>query len=461
VASTTIGQAFVWLADQDPGAVAVRVVGSGGGAGVDEVVTRAELERESNRVARAWTAADLGVDDVVAVALPPGLPLVIACVAAWKAGASVLPVPPGMAPTAREALLAAADPALLVDGPGDLVRADDDSPLPPAAASSWRWSAATGRAGRPVPVRSGEPATVDPASPYAPFAPHHAVQLVAGPLTRSGPFTHAVRGLMTGHELVVMERFDAEQWLRLVGEHRVTWAVLVPGQMQRIIDVPGRAERDVSSLSAVLHLGARCPEPLKRAWLAWLGPERVLELYAGTASRGHVLVTGREWLAHPGTVGRAAGDTELRVLRPDGSACEPEETGEVQLRRTGPASPDAAWETLGDSGHLDAEGFLVVGDRVDELVRTGGAVVAPTDVEAVIDAHPAVGASVVVGRPDADLGQRVHAVVECHGVGLDELAWWVRQRLDPALHPHTWELVTTPLADETGTVRRAPWREPG
>lgn len=454
----TIGQAFGWLAEQDPDAVAVRAGG--------ETLTRRELDLTTNRIARAWIEHELGLDDVVAVALPNGLDFLLACVAAWKAGATVMPLSPRLRPTEREALLALADPALLVDEPGGRAERYDDAPLPPVAAASWKSPTSSGSTGRPRIIRSTDPATIDPEVAFAPFVPHRAVQLVAGPLFHAAPFVYALRGLMTGHELVVMPRPDAAEWLRLVAVHRVTWGMLVPTTMQRILDVPDRESVDVSSLESVLHLGARCPEPTKRAWIDWLGPERVVELYAGTESQGLAMIDGVEWLARPGSVGRAVGDSEFRVVRPDGADADPGEVGEVLMRRGRPtyeyvgaeARVRDGWHTQGDAGWLDAEGYLYIADRLDDAITTGGTVVHPADVEAVIDAHPAVRSSVVVGRPDAELGMRVHAVVECDGVSLDQLAHWVRGRLDPAKRPHTWELVTEPLRDDTGKVRRSRFR---
>ena len=178
--------------------------------------------------------------------------------------------------------------ALLVDEAGGRAEGHDDAPLPPLAAASWKAPTSSGSTGAPKIVRSTDPARVDPSVPFAPFVPHRAVQLVAGPLFHAAPFVYAMRGLMTGHELVVMPRFDAAEWLRLVEEHRVTWGMLVPSGMQRILDVPGRETVDVGSLASVLHLGARCPEPLKRAWIDWLGPERVDEQIGRASCRERV-----------------------------------------------------------------------------------------------------------------------------------------------------------------------------
>ncbi|WP_341924052.1 AMP-binding protein [Nocardioides psychrotolerans] len=456
----SISRAITSWAEQRPDAVAVRCG--------DDVLTWRELDQVSNRVARRWRSAGLAVDDLVSVALPNSTDVVVACVAAWKAGATPQPLSPRLGAAERDAVLALAAPAVVVAGPLDRCDGESDAPLPDLAASSWKAPTSSGSTGRPKIVRAAAPARVDPEGRVAPFVPREAVQLVAGPLFHAAPFVYAMRGLMTGHELVVMPRFDADEWLRLVAEHQVTWGMLVPTMMQRIWRAPSRGAAQLDSLESVLHLGARCPAWLKRAWLEWLGPERVWELYAGTESQGLALIGGTEWLERPGSVGRPVGDSRFRVVRPDGSGCDPGEEGEVLMRRSGPtyayvgAVPQVrdGWHTLGDSGHLDADGFLWIGDRLDDVVVTGGVKVQPADVEAVLDEHPAVRSSVVVGRDDDDLGQRVHAVVDTAGVavGEAELMAWVHDRLDPEKQPRSWQVVSEELRSDTGKVRRSAWR---
>ncbi|MGI4894645.1 MAG: AMP-binding enzyme, partial [Janthinobacterium lividum] len=252
--------------------------------------------------------------------------------------------------------------------------------------------------------------------------------------------------------------------------------MLVPTTMGRIWRHPDRESGDVSSLESILHLGARCAPWLKRAWIDWLGPDRVQELYAGTESQGLATISGREWLTHPGSVGRAVPGSRFRVVRNDDNGlddglhdCAPAEVGEVLMRRDeatysyvgAVADVRDGWHTLGDNGWLDIEGYLYIADRIDDVVVSGGVNVVPADVEAVLEEHPAVRCAVVVGRPDDDLGQRVHAVVQrediAPDVGVDELDGWCRTRLDPEKRPRSWEFVDEPLRDDTGKVRRSRW----
>lgn len=456
---TSIARALGELAREEPDAVAVRHG--------DVATTRRELDLDTNRLAREW-ADRVGQDDLVTISLPNGLDFVRACCAVWKLGATPQPLSTTMPAAERRGVLDLARPALVVDRPIGVVEGDE-APLPDRVASSWKAPASSGSTGRPKLVRAAADGTVDPYGPVADFVPRNAVQLVAGPLTHAAPFVYGMRGLMTGHELVLMPGFEPEAWLSLVAEHRVTWGVLVPTMMHRIHRLgPDRlAAADVSSLESVLHLGARCAPWLKRAWIDWLGPGRVVEVYAGTEAQGLATITGREWLDHPGSVGRGCGGSRFRVVRPDGSDCAPGEVGEILMRRDRPTYTYVGerprvrdgWHTLGDSGHLDADGYLYVGDRLDDVIVTGGTSVQPADVEQVLDAHPDVRGSVVVGRADEELGEVVHAVVETTA-SVAELVAWVGGRLDREKHPRSWEVGTVSLRPDTGKVRRRDWRVP-
>jgi bile acid-coenzyme A ligase len=459
VSSVPIGRAFGLLADAAPEAVAVRCG--------DAVLTRRELDIESNRVAHAW-AGRVGHDDLVTIALPNGLDFVLACVATWKLGATPQPLSPRIGAVEQGTILDLVRPALVVDerfARGGLGRSADDSPLPDLVASSWKAPTSSGSTGRPKVVRAAAPATVDLDRPVAPFVPRRAVQLVAGPLFHAAPFAYAMRGLMTGHELVVMPSFDAAEALRTIEKHRVTWTVLVPAMMHRIWRLPGREAHGVASLQSVLHLGARCAPWLKRAWLEWLGPERVVEVYAGTESQGLAMITGPEWLERPGSVGRGVSGSEFRIVRPDGSRAAAGEVGEIVMRRAGPPTSSYlgerptvrdGWHSLGDAGWMDADGYLYVADRLDDVIVTGGVNVHPADVEAAIEAHPDVRSSVVVPRDDDERGEVVHAVVDVDAADVTEadLLRWVRVRLDPEKVPRSWQLVRVELRDDTGKARR-------
>ena len=142
----------------------------------------------------------------------------------------------------------------------------------------------------------------------------HQVQLIAGPLYHDGPFFWSHHGLFEHHRLVVMERFDATLAVDLIERHRVQFACLVPTMMRRIARLPDIGARDLSSIEAVFHAAAPCPAWLKHAWFDLIGPEQVIEGYGSTEAVGETTIAGDEWLEHPGSVGRATGGSELRIL---------------------------------------------------------------------------------------------------------------------------------------------------
>jgi bile acid-coenzyme A ligase len=229
-----------------------------------------------------------------------------------------------------------------------------------------------------------------------------------------------------------------------------------------------RAAADLTSIRTLLHVGAPCPEHVKRGWLDWLGPERVLELYGGTESIALCMIDGADWLRHPGSVGRATSgellitDDEFRPLplgqvgevwmRPPAGVRTYQYVGAVARERDG-------WESIGDMGRLDEEGYLYLADRREDMILVGGANVYPAEVEAALESHPSVQSAAVIGLPDEDLGNVVHALVQISAAVTDnELADHVRRRLAPYKVPRGFERSPEPLRDDTGKVRRSALR---
>jgi bile acid-coenzyme A ligase len=212
---------------------------------------------------------------------------------------------------------------------------------------------------------------------------------------------------------------------------------------------------------------------LKQAWIDWLGADRIVELYAGTEAQAGTIIFGSEWLAHRGSVGRVAAG-EVQICDPDGNPLPAGEQGEVWLRtpperRDTPTyryvgaearTRDGGWESLGDMGWLDEEGYLYLGDRATDMILTGGANVYPAEVESALNEHPSVRSCAVIGLPDDDLGNRVHAVVEADAASLDvaELLAFCGERLARYKVPRSVEVVDEPLRDDAGKVRRSALR---
>ncbi|HEU4430619.1 MAG TPA: AMP-binding protein, partial [Myxococcota bacterium] len=264
------------------------------------------------------------------------------------------------------------------------------------------------------------------------------------------------------------------QALALIERHGVDWVLFVPTMMQRIAKLPAdvRNKYDLASLRRVMCSGAPSPIWLKRFWIEWLGPEKIYEAYGGTERIAGTVIDGVEWLAHPGSVGKPPPGRMMRAQRPDGTLCAPGEIGEIYMK---PAAGQGTtyryigaeatatgdgWETLGDVGWFDADGYLYLADRKTDMILVGGSNVYPAEVEAAIDAHPAVRSSAVIGLPDDDLGNRVHALVDAPaGVTADTLRAYLGERLVAYKIPRSFEFVSEPLRDDAGKLRRSALRE--
>jgi bile acid-coenzyme A ligase len=449
-------------------------------------ITFAALEKRANRLARAYRARGVGPGDLVTLALPNSIEFFAATLAIWKLGATPQPVSARLPELERRALVELARPALVIGAPSGERHAfpslpagfepDEgpaSEPLPDVTPACVRAMTSGGSTGRPKLIVDLVPAQCDPEARENGVA-QDGTTLVPGPLYHAGPFMTSWSQLLCGGRVILMSRFDARESLALIERHRVDWVLFVPTMMQRIWRLPA-AERgafDLSSLRRVMCTGAPSPAWLKRAWIEWLGPEKIFEAYGGTERTGGTMISGSEWLAHPGSVGRPTGGRKIRVLRPDGSDCDPGEVGEVFMMPPGgqgstyrylgaesTATRDG-WETLGDLGWLDAEGYLYLADRKTDMVVTGGANVYPAEVEAALDAHPAVRSSAVIGLPDEDLGLRVHAIVDApHPVSEVELREHLAKHLVRYKIPRSFEFVSQPLRDDAGKVRRSALRE--
>ncbi len=472
------GRALAWLAAEEPARVAA-ICG-------DAALARSELERQSNRLARAYQALGVAPGTRVTIALPNSLEFLVACMAAWKLGASPQPISARLPAKEREAIVALSEPSLVVGvAPGEFPRfasvppgftpdaALSDAALPDVVPPHVRTMTSGGSTGRPKLVIDLTPALVDPTVAEN-FMRVRGTALAPGPLYHAGPFLVAWQCILSGGTLVLLERFDAEQALACIERQRVDWVLFVPTMMQRIARLPEpvRARYDVSSLRRVMCSGAPSPQWLKRFWIEWLGPEKIYEAYGGTERIAGTVIDGVEWLAHPGSVGKPPPGRMMKALRRDGAPCAVGEVGEIYMKPAAgqgttyryigaraEATPDG-WETLGDLGWFDAEGYLYLADRKTDMILVGGSNVYPAEIEAALDAHPRVRSSAVIGLPDEDLGNRVHAIVDApEGVGEAEL----RAHLTPLLvHykvPKSFEFVREPLRDDAGKVRRSALRE--
>jgi len=471
-------RAFRWHVDRHPDRPAI-VFG-------DLQATWQQLERRSNVLARAY--AGLGVESgaLVTIALPNGIEFFEVCLAVWKLGATPSPVSAHLPEFERRAIVDTADPALVVgvgrnEYPGRAsvpagFEPDETlsaSRLPDRVSSSVRAMTSGGSTGRPKVIVDVTPARCDPEQPENGMEPG-GTTLVPGPLYHAGPFITSWQSLMCGNPIVVLDRFDPQAALSAIARYEVDWVLFVPTMMQRIWKLPDdeREAYDLSSLRHVMCSGAPSAQWLKRAWIEWLGPERIFEAYGGSERVGGTQISGAEWIEHPGSVGKPTAGRKIRILAPDGSELPVREVGEVFMMPPGgqgstyryvgaraTATADG-WESLGDMGYLDEDGYLYLVDRKTDMVVTGGGNVYPTEVEAAIDSHPNVRSSAVIGLPDEDLGQRLHAIIDAPvSVEEAELVAHLAERLVRNKVPRTFEFVAFPLRDDAGKVRRFALRE--
>ncbi|ABM59582.1 AMP-dependent synthetase and ligase [Verminephrobacter eiseniae EF01-2] len=270
---------------------------------------------------------------------------------------------------------------------------------------------------------------------------------LVGPLYHAGPNTAARVALRLAERIVVLPRFDAEQLLRTIEQHRLTHLSLVPVMLVRLLKLPRevRERYDLSSLENVTHGGSPCAPEVRRAIIDWWGPI-VNETYGSTEIGLVTMVSAQEWLQRPGTAGRPFPGTSVRILGPEGQILPPGETGEIYVDPGDNALPftyrnDAAARqaierdghiTNGDMGYLDADGYLYVTDRKRDMVISGGVNIYPAEIEHVLVTHPEVADCAVFGIPDAEYGEALAAaVVRSPGSSLDaeQVRDWMRQRM--------------------------------
>nr|WP_281287843.1 acyl-CoA synthetase [Phreatobacter stygius] len=250
------------------------------------------------------------------------------------------------------------------------------------------------------------------------------IYLSPAPLYHAAPLRFNMMSAALGGTSVIMEKFDAEEFLRLVETCRATHSQLVPTMFVRMLKLPEAVRRryDVTSLRGAVHAAAPCPVEVKAAMLDWWGPILV-EYYAGTEANGVTVATAQDWLGHRGTVGRSVLGT-LKIVDADGEELPVGETGAVYFadslpftyhndpKKTEDAYNDKGWSTLGDIGHLDADGFLYLTDRKAYMIISGGVNIYPQEAEDALISHPDVADVAVFGIPNAEMGEEVKAVVQ-------------------------------------------------
>lgn len=319
----------------------------------------------------------------------------------------------------------------------------------------------SGTTGRPKGVRVALPDDPDIAAPnvlaalaqglYG-FGPD-TVYLSPAPMYHAAPLRWCMTVHRLGGTVIMMRHFEPEAALALIERHRVNASQWVPTHFVRMLKLPDaeRRRHDVTSMKAAIHAAAPCPIPVKEAMIAWWGPV-IFEYYAGSEGNGFTSITSDQWLAHKGSVGRPAYGV-AHVCGEDGAELPPGHEGLIYFEgggqfeyhndpaRTAEARNAHGWSTLGDVGRIDDDGYLYLTDRKSFMIISGGVNIYPQEIENRIVLHPRVADVAVIGAPDADMGERVVAVVQPADMAdagpalADELIAWCRAELSGVKTP--------------------------
>jgi long-chain acyl-CoA synthetase len=478
----------------------------------DRTRTWASLNARANQLARLFRASGLGVGEAVALLGHNAFEFVETWAACMRAGLRLTPVNWHQSPDVvsyivencdAKALVASgrfAAAASLAGQSPHLVRRlayggaiegfeDFDSALaehepvdltdPEVGAYMLYTSGTTGRPkGVYRPVRPTVSQLTNKILETADFRPGDKA-LVTGPLYHAAPLSlNLVTPLNAGVACILMDKWDAEETLRLIERHRVTHTHMVPTMFHRMLQLPEATRRryDVSSVRWILHGAAPCPPHVKQAIIDWFGPV-VFEYYSSTEGGG-VFIDTRDWLRKPGSVGRPVEGVAIKLLDADGNEVGPNELGTVYIKApaTGrfsyykdPAKTASSYRgdhyTLGDMGYLDAEGFLFLTGRSAELIISGGVNIYPVEIDEALIQHEAVADAAAVGVPNEDWGEEIKAVVELKpGYAANEatresILAFARDRLPGFQRPRTVDFVDALPRSAAGKVLRQQVRD--
>jgi acyl-CoA synthetase (AMP-forming)/AMP-acid ligase II len=283
------------------------------------------------------------------------------------------------------------------------------------------------------------------------------VHVATGPLYHSGPLAFAAISHTLGCPIVLLRKFDAEDWLRLVAQHRVTNTFSAPTQLKRIVNLPRRelARADLSSMRCLIANAAPVPYALKQEIVEKLGDGFLYEVYGSTELGIVTVLRPEDQLRKPGSCGKTYAGIEVKLVNEDGSEAAVGEPGELFIR-TGLAMdgyhrtaeqlaelPDGGWKSVGDVAYRDDEGYLYICDRKKDMIISGGVNIYPAEIEAVIHAHPQVLDVAVFGVPDDEWGESVYAIVQPkpgETLDLDELRAFVDANVGGYKRPRQYEV---------------------
>jgi acyl-CoA synthetase (AMP-forming)/AMP-acid ligase II len=340
--------------------------------------------------------------------------------------------------------------------------ADQPSDEPPEAPDTTAGASMIYTSGTTGKPKGALRTTTDPATVYALLEElglrfGDEIHLTTGPLYHSGPLAFASLAHTMASPVVIMRRFDAATWLRLVAEHKVTNTFSAPTQLKRIVSLPPGelARADLGSMRCLVANAAPVPYALKQEVVAKLGDWFLYEVYGSTELGIVTVLKPEDQLRKPGSCGKTYGGIRVRIVCDDGTEAGVDEPGELFIRTTLAmdgyhrteeqlSELDAGeWKSVGDVASMDAEGYLSIRDRKKDMIISGGVNIYPAEIEAVLYAHPQILDAAVIGVPDDEWGESVFAIVQAkpgEALDLDELERFVAERVGGYKRPRGYEL---------------------
>lgn len=441
-------------------------------------LTYGDIARASDALAAAYAGRAIDNHTAVGLLARNGRDFLVPLIALSKVGADVVLLNTGMAApqladvATREGLVAAvadddlADllPAGLLRLPACVPTTGRVAPPPPPAEHGRIVLLTSGTTGTP----KGAARAVRGAGPGIAILeaiPYHAGDplLIASPLFHAWGLANLGLALLLGSTLVVRSRFDPEQTLADVAEHRVALLAAVPVMLQRLLELDAgvRARYDTSSLQAVAISGSALPPTLAEAFQDAFG-EVIYNLYGSTEVGLVTVASPADLRVDPGTAGRPLRGVEVVVVDPDGAPVAQGQSGRIfvgsDLTFEGYTGGEdkarlAGMVSSGDTGHFDTAGRLVIEGRDDDMIVSGGENVFPGEVEDVIGAMPGVVDVAVVGVVDERFGQGLVAYVVGDG-SLDAAAvrTYVKAHLGSFKVPREVAFLDCLPRNETGKV---------
>ncbi|MFM8563681.1 MAG: AMP-binding protein [Acidimicrobiia bacterium] len=312
------------------------------------------------------------------------------------------------------------------------------------------------------------------ANRFAQYGTH----LVVGPMYHTGPL-NGMRLLVRGVPMVILAKFDAENTLRAIHEHRTESSVMVPTHFVRLLALPDEVKRkyDVSSMKLAAHTGASCPVDVKRAMIEWWGPI-FIDAYGATEVGTTCQISSQEWLENPGSVGRPVPPFSVLVLDDDGNEVPPKTEGRLFFKdATGrgviyPNDPDKTKAaniapgvfTLGEIGYVNDGGFVFITDRFSDMVVSGGVNIYPAEAEQVLVQHPAILDVACIGVPHPEMGEELKALAilrdPARPPATAEVLAFCRERLSHYKCPRTIEFVDDLGRNTMGKINKRKLRAP-